>query len=68
MLNSNKQHLLIDIAIRKPFSNSPILPESAVYDNRLGAWMIGDTPAAQLMDGQVTKKCDQETGEDQKGE
>ena len=66
-----KQHILIQNATRKPYSSIPPMPNEAFYDNEKGYWVKdGDALVSQksVYGRMVTKKCDQETGEDQKGE
>jgi hypothetical protein len=63
------EHVLLKFAKKRPYADTPGLPSDARYDIPSGRWFTGDTP---MVTGsrfeQVTKKCDQETGEDQKGE
>ncbi|MBB5053603.1 hypothetical protein HNQ36_003603 [Afipia massiliensis] len=58
-------HVLIQLAVRRPHVNAPTLPEGATYDTISGCWQTrgegGLTPMS-------TKKNDIETGEDMKGE
>jgi hypothetical protein len=64
-------HILIKHAKRKPYSKIPEMPEDAVYDDKKGYWISGADPLVSpgsKYGALVTKKCDQETGEDQKGE
>ena len=62
-------HVLLTYATRRPYSSVPSLPDGVRYDVTRGYWIHADGP---LVHGdknpQITKKCDQETGEDQKGE
>jgi hypothetical protein len=49
----------------------PDLPEKAKFDQLQGCWILDGSSLARSSDGTMiptTKKCDQETGEDQKGE
>ena len=66
------QHVLLKHATRRPYRDTPKLPEGATYDPMLGFWMLNGEPlvrSTQFGGGRsVTKKCDHETGEDQKGE
>lgn len=65
------QHILIKHAKRKPYSTSPEMPKEAVFDTAKGYWMSMNGPLVSRgskYGALVTKKCDQETGEDQKGE
>ena len=64
-------HLLIKHAKRSRYKEVPDMPDSAKYNFQKGLWEVNSTPLMDLSDfanGQATKKCDQETGEDQKGE
>lgn len=64
-------HVLIALAKRKLYAAIPDMPEGCSYDYDRGLW----TKANDVLVShdsefgvQVTKKCDVETGEDQKGE
>ena len=64
-------HILIKYATRKPYQEIPDMPGDAVYNPSYGCWMLHGMPLVKspvFQDRPVTKKCDQETGEDQKGE
>ena len=63
------EHLLITYATRRPYHAAPSIPNGAKYDAERGYWIKGDTAliTTEGLKG-TTKKCDQETGEDQKGE
>ena len=63
-------HILLTKATRRPYNDEPVMPENATYNSDKGMWMIGDEPLVSSLNYPelVTKKCDQETGEDQKGE
>ncbi|NRA87642.1 MAG: hypothetical protein HRU28_09645 [Rhizobiales bacterium] len=65
------QHILIQHAKRKPFSASPEMPERSLFDTAKGYWVSEGEPLVSpgsKYGALVSKKCDQETGEDQKGE
>ena len=65
------KHLLIKHAKRSRYKEVPDMPNSAKYNFLKGVWEIDNVPLMELPDfakTQATKKCDQETGEDQKGE
>ena len=66
------EHVLITYATRRPYSSTPVLPDDTSYDPGRGYWVKDGTPLVVteefLEGGSNTKKCDQETGEDQKGE
>jgi hypothetical protein len=64
-------HILLSRATRRPYSEVPQMPQNAVYDPIAGCWMIDGEPLVRSTSHgktQETKKCDHETGEDQKGE
>ena len=64
-------HILIEHAKRKPYSALPEMPKEAVFDVLKGYWVSGNEPLVSpgsKYGTLVSKKCDQETGEDQKGE
>lgn len=69
-----RNHLLIEKAFVYERSQGVQDPENSVYDDRLGAWVSepgGEFLAKSNNPGRQfprTKKGDQETGEDQKGE
>ena len=66
------KHILLEQAFRY---NAPITvekPEACTFNHRKGYW-ISDLTGQALMESaeyrpSTTKKCDRETGEDQKGE
>ena len=66
------EHVLMTYATRRPYRSVPVLPDHAQYDPARGYWLQDGTPLVTvdefLEGGRGTKKCDQETGEDQKGE
>lgn len=70
--NPVADHILMTYATRRPYRASPALPEGAQYDPARGYWLKDGAPLLTSREfaegGRVTKKCDQETGEDQKGE
>ncbi len=65
-----EDHILLQRATRRPYREVPELPPLARYDAVLGHWMLDDAPLVNSREfgPNVTKKCDQETGEDQKGQ
>jgi hypothetical protein len=69
---SMNEHILLKRATRKPYRRTPEMPSSAEYDSARGYWLVDGQPMAstpQFRSGPPTsKKCDQETGEDMKGE
>ena len=65
------QHLLVTLSKRRKYTEVPSLPPGAEYNKEKGVWLLDGNPLIKhelFLDGQVSKKCDQETGEDQKGE
>ncbi len=65
------EHILLTHSTRRRFMEVPEMPEEAAYDSRLGYWCVQGLPLVrtqEFIDHSVSKKCDQETGEDQKGE
>lgn len=64
------QHFLLANATRRPYREAPELPEGSCYDELSGFWRSasGEILARDPLFGPKTKKNDQETGEDQKGE
>jgi hypothetical protein len=67
------EHLLIQKAFTYEADRSVKDPENCGYDDRLGAWMWKDTKEFLVKSNDpgrprpVSKKMDQETGEDLKG-
>ena len=65
-------HVLMTHAARSPYRTTPPMPAGAHYDPVRGYWILDGAPLVSSpefsADGRMTKKCDQETGEDQKGE
>lgn len=65
-------HILMTYAARRPYRDIPIMPPDAQYDTARGYWVLSGMPmvsSPDFADGGCTgKKCDQETGEDLKGE
>lgn len=65
------KHPLLEHATARPYREAPALPSDAEYDTARGIWLRKGSPLVETEEfrsGRVTKKCDQETGEDQKGE
>ena len=66
------KHILMTYATRRPYCIAPAMPEDAQYDPVKGYWCKNGKPLIAsdefLKNGARTKKADQETGEDQKGE
>ena len=65
-------HILMTYAARRPYRAIPTMPQDAQYDPVRGYWVLSGGPlvlSPDFADGGCTgKKCDQETGEDLKGE
>ena len=64
-------HILLEHAKRKAFTDSPEMPENSSFDTLKGYWVLDGKPLVSpgsKYGALVSKKCDQETGEDQKGE
>ena len=65
-------HILMTSATRRPYRDGPPLRPLLRYDPAKGYWLKGNTPLVvteEFLAGDYgTKKADQETGEDQKGE
>lgn len=63
------EHVLITYAIRRPYCATPAVPDNAQYDAERGYWTKDGMALVVASEfEETTKKCDQETGEDQKGE
>lgn len=65
------KHPLLTYSTVKPYREVPNLPDCAIYDKARGVWLRSGKPLVdtdEFRNASVTKKCDQETGEDQKGE
>lgn len=66
------EHILMAYAVRRPYQTAPAVPDHARYDPGRGYWHMDGMPlvsTSEFLDGTIaSKKEDQETGEDQKGE
>ena len=66
------EHILMTYATRRPYRTVPAVSDCAEYDPARGYWIRDGVPLVAGGEfqkvGPGTKKCDQETGEDQKGE
>lgn len=62
-------HILLTNAVRRPYRD-PKMSKRAVFDSTAGLWMVDGKPlvTSNEFSALKTKKADQETGEDQKGE
>ena len=67
-----KQHILLEKAYVYDDIPRKLLPEGCSYDRKDGLWRIDATGEVMMVSDSAqrpeTKKCDVETGEDQKGE
>lgn len=67
-----EKHILIEKSTRKPYRESLDLPPKAIYNHKEGFWLIDGIPLTKSQiytdDKPGSKKCDMETGEDQKGQ
>lgn len=67
-----KQHILLEKAERYDYQNRNIKPSNATYDSEKGFWVINESNDLYMKSDFAlnidSKKCDIETGEDQKGE
>ena len=65
-------HILMTCAVRRPYKTVPSVPDHTRYDPGRGYWIKDGEPlvaTSEFLSGTfASKKCDQETGEDQKGE
>ena len=65
------EHILLKHATKRKFAENTKLPNEAYYNEKAGCWLLNGSPLVNDKDfseKNSTKKCDQETGEDQKGE
>lgn len=58
-------HILLQLATRRPHADAPHVPAGAAYDAASGCWQ---TENGQALEFATTKKQDVETGEDMKGQ
>lgn len=67
-----KSHVLLENAYRYPNPKVDPIPENCTYNKVRGYWIKNGTAEAMMLSDDSncsqTKKCDIETGEDQKGE
>lgn len=68
----NNEHPLLNRAQKYPRRDVNLAPAGCIYDDDIGAWRLISTGELWVetceRKGLETKKCDIETGEDQKGE
>ncbi len=65
------KHVLLKRATRRRYTEAPRLPSDAIYDSKAGYWKQAGAAMVRTREfaySRVSKKCDLETGEDQKGE
>lgn len=65
------KHILLEYSTRRKHAEVPDLPDDAIYDHSAGFWIQRGRPlveTAEFQNNRASKKCDLETGEDQKGE
>jgi hypothetical protein len=66
------KHVLLEKAFRYEEPIAVLPPTDCFYDMRRGYWVYNATGEAMMLSKDPrplqTKKCDRETGEDQKGE
>lgn len=67
-----KQHILLEKANHYDYKRSNIIPNNASYDSTRGFWTMNNSDVLYMKSpyalNRDSKKCDIETGEDQKGE
>lgn len=67
-----KEHILLNKAFRYPVPIAEPIPKDCTFQEKQGYWTKNSTGEIMMLSkdpcGPVTKKCDRETGEDQKGE
>lgn len=67
-----KQHVLLEKAFIYANVDRKLTPEGCSYDRKAGLWRLNHTGEVMMTSHfakkPATKKCDVETGEDQKGE
>ena len=64
------EHVLLTNARRTAHRDAPTMPPGASYDTMRGLWTLDGSPLVEnaVFGPPTSKKADQETGEDQKGE
>lgn len=67
-----KQHILLEKTFVYNNPTHKLAPEGCSYDRKSGLWRVDGTGEVMMISDFAqrpeTKKCDVETGEDQKGE
>ena len=67
-----KEHILLDKAFVYTDVSKKLTPEDCTYDRNCGLWRMNSTGEVMMIGDYAqkpqSKKCDVETGEDQKGE
>ncbi len=66
------EHILLEKAYVYPLPKEDFVPDECIYDNKRGYWILEKTKRPFILSEYSrpprSKKCDVETGEDQKGE
>lgn len=66
------KHILLEKAYVYKNVNRQLIPEECYYDRKCGLWRVNQTGEVMMIGAYArkpaSKKCDIETGEDQKGE
>lgn len=67
-----KQHILLEKAYTYDNVSKDLVPKGCSYDRKDGLWIVAGSGEVMMLSNNApkpqTKKCDVETGEDQKGE
>ena len=66
-----KEHILLENAFRYSVPVSDPIPQGCTFQEKEGYWTKNSTGEIFMLSddsGPISKKCDRETGEDQKGE
>ncbi len=67
-----KEHIILEKAKRYNTSNQSTVPSGCTYKSKEGFWVENTSNCAMMRSNKlqkpISKKCDIETGEDQKGE
>jgi hypothetical protein len=65
------KHVLLEYSTRRKHADVPNLPAGSHYNEEVGYWIADGLPLVrtrEFREHSFSKKCDLETGEDQKGE
>lgn len=67
-----REHILLEKAFRYPEPKDLSTPNHCIFDEERGYWINNQTKEVMMLMEErplpQSKKCDRETGEDQKGE